>query len=75
MEKNVFKELRDKIDELDSMLIAIQNDEYGKLDDLKDFYEIKDEIDDLQYETTKWLEEHESYDESVIVDNELYISQ
>lgn len=75
MEKNEFKELRDKIDELDSLLIEIQNDEYGKLDDLKDFGEIKDKIDDLQYETTMWLEEHETYDESIIVDNELYISQ
>ena len=75
MEIDEFEDLREKIDNLDSLLIAIQNDEYGKLDDLKDFDEIKDKIDDLQYETTMWLEAHETYNESVIVENELHLSQ
>ena len=75
MEKIEFKELRGKIDELDSLLIAIQNDEYGKLDDLIDFEEIKDKIDDLQYDTTVWLEEHNTYEECVELEDELHLSQ
>lgn len=62
MDENEFKQLRTKIEDLDSLLIGLSNDEYGDLNDIEGGEDLRNSIDDLQYQTAEWLE-HNQIDE------------
>ena len=63
MDETGYKLLRTKIEDLDSLLIELSNDEYGDLDEDEAGEDLRNSIDNLQYQTSEWLEQNQVNEE------------
>lgn len=64
MEKENYVNLREVLEEIDGRLIEVTND-FSDLDDVADFEELLLEMENVQYSLTTWLENHQTFEQSV----------
>ncbi|MEG0077458.1 MAG: hypothetical protein RR700_06420 [Anaerorhabdus sp.] len=64
MEKENYEHLRQLLEEIDGRLIEVTND-ISELDDVADFQELLIEMENVQYSLTTWLENHQTFEQSV----------
>lgn len=64
MEKENYVHLREVLEEIDGRLIEVTND-FSDLDDVADFEELLLEMENVQYSLTTWLENHQTFEQSV----------